>query len=55
MENDTLMFAAIFLVAISVICAGVVMVAMNRVGHASKARLQKRRTGYTHRSFKDVV
>ena len=55
MDNDTLMFAAIFLVAITVICSGVVMVALNRVGSASKARLQKRRTGYAHRAFKDVM
>ena len=44
MDNDTLMFAAIFLVAIVVICAGVVVVALNRVGSPSKARLQKRRS-----------
>jgi len=55
MDNDTLMFAAIFLVAITVICAGVVMVALNRVGSSSKARRQKRKTGYAHRAFKDVM
>ena len=55
MDNDTLMFAAIFLISITVICAGVVAVALNRVGHTSKGRLQKRRTGYPHRAFKDVM
>ena len=55
MNNDALMFAAIFLISITVICAGVVMVALNRVGHTSRARLQKRRTGYPHRAFKDVM
>lgn len=55
MDNDTLMFAAIFLVAITVICAGVVAVALNRVGSKPKGRLQKRKTGYAHRTFKDVV
>lgn len=55
MNNDTLMFAAIFLIAITVICAGVVMVALNRIGSTSKARRQKRRTGYSHRAFKDVM
>lgn len=55
MENETLMFAAIFLVTITVICAGVVAVALNRVGHTSKGRLQKRKTAYAHRAFKDVM
>ena len=56
MDNDALIFAAIFVIAITVICAGVVMVALNRVGSASKAR-SKRRTGYrpAHRAFKDVM
>jgi hypothetical protein len=57
MENDTLMFAAIFLVAIVVICAGVVTVAFSRIGSTSKA-LKKRRPNYhapTHRTFKDVM
>jgi hypothetical protein len=55
MDNDTLMFAAIFLVSITIICAGVVAVALNRVGGQSRARLKKRRTGYAHRAFKDVM
>ena len=55
MANDTLMFAAIFLISIAVICAGVVMVALNRVGAPSRARALKRRSGYTHRAFKDVM
>jgi hypothetical protein len=57
MDNDTLMFAAIFLVAIIVICAGVVALAFNRIGSTSKA-LKKRRPNYrapAHRSFKDVM
>ena len=57
MDNDTLMFAAIFLVAIIVICAGVVAVAFNRIGSTSKA-LKKRRPNYrapAHRAFKDVM
>jgi len=55
MNDDTLMFAAIFLVCITVICAGVVAVALNRVGTRSKGRFRKRRTGYAHRAFKDVM
>ena len=55
MDNDTLMFAAIFLVSITVICAGVVAVALNRVGGSSKGRPQKRKTRYPHRAFKDVM
>jgi hypothetical protein len=55
MNNDTLMFAAIFLISITVICAGVVMVALNRIGSSSKARRHKRRTGHLHRAFKDVI
>ena len=59
MDNDTMMFAAIFLVAIVVICAGVVMVALNRVGGTSKARQLKRRSNYrtsaAHKAFKDVI
>ena len=55
MDKDMLMFAAIIPVAIIVICNGVVMVALNRVGHTSRARLNKRRTAYDHRAFKDVM
>lgn len=55
MNNDMLMFAAIFVISITVICAGVVMVALNQVGSGSKGRLQKRRTGYGRRAFKDVM
>ena len=55
MDNDTLMFAAIFLVSITVICAGVVVVALNRIGGPSKPRPHKRKTGYPHRAFKDVM
>jgi hypothetical protein len=55
MNNDTLMFAAIFLVAIILICAGVVVVTLRRLGSTSKTRLQKRRTGYPHRAFKDTM
>ena len=57
MGSDTLMFAAIFLIAIVVICAGVVMVALNRVGSSSRAR-RRHKASYrapTHRTFKDVV
>lgn len=55
MNDNTLMFAAIFLVSITVICAGVVAVAFNRVGTGSKGRVPKRRTRYAHRAFKDVM
>ena len=57
MDNDTLMFAAIFLASVIVICAGVVAVALNRIGSTPKA-LKKRRPNYrapSHRSFKDVM
>ncbi len=56
MNNETLMFAAIFLVSIIVICAGVVMVALNRVGSTTSAT-RKRRVNYraSHRAFKDVM
>ncbi len=57
MDNDTLMFAAIFLVAIVVVCAGVVTVAFNRIGSTSKV-LKRRRPNYrapAHRGFKDVM
>lgn len=36
MDNGTLVFAAVFLMSITVICTGVVMVALNGVGHTSK-------------------
>ena len=58
MNNDALMFAVIFIVATTLICAGVVMVAVNRVGSASYARSRRRKSGYrppAHRAFKDVV
>ncbi len=57
MDNDMLMFAAIFLVSITVICAGVVAVALNRVGSASRAR-QRHKANYrspSQRAFKDVL
>ena len=54
MDNDTMIFAAIFLISITLICAGVVMVALNRVGSTSKGP-QRRRSGYAHRAFKDVM
>ena len=59
MNNDLLMFAAIFIVAISVLCGGVFLVMLNRIGSSSRMRLRKRKTGYrsavAHRTFKDVV
>jgi hypothetical protein len=58
MNNDALMFAAIFIVVITVICAGVVMVALNRIASASNVRARRRKHGYrppAHRAFKDVV
>jgi len=58
MNNDTLMFVAAFIVAITVICAGVVMAALNRIGSTSNVRTRRRKPGYrppAHRAFKDVV
>jgi|HubBroStandDraft_2_1064218.scaffolds.fasta_scaffold234981_2 hypothetical protein len=58
MNNDVLVFAVIFTVAITVICAGVIMVALNRVGATANARPRRRKSGYrppAHRAFKDVV
>jgi hypothetical protein len=59
MNNDLLMFAAIFIVAISVLCGGVFLVMVNRIGTSSRTRLRKRKTGYrpavSHRAFKDVM
>lgn len=56
MDNDALMFVAIFVIATTVICAGVVMVAFNRIG-SSGARSRKRKTGYrsSQRALKDVM
>jgi len=58
MNNDVLVFAVIFIVAITLICAGVVMVALNQVDAAANVRLRRRKSGYrppAHRAFKDVV
>ncbi|HEY1898034.1 MAG TPA: hypothetical protein VGG62_17275 [Terracidiphilus sp.] len=59
MNNDALMFAVIFIVATTLICAGVVMVALNRVRDAANVRPRKRGNRYrpaaAHRAFKDVV
>jgi FlaG/FlaF family flagellin (archaellin) len=58
MNNDVLVFAVIFIIAITVICAGVVMAALNRVSGTANARRRRRKSGYrppAHRAFKDVV
>jgi hypothetical protein len=58
MNNDALMFAVIFIVATTLICAGVVMVALNRVRDAANVRSRKRKSRYrpgTQRAFKDVI
>jgi hypothetical protein len=58
MNNDALMFAVIFIVATTLICAGVVMVAFNRVGSAANFRPRKRgnyRPVAAHRASKDVI
>ncbi len=59
MNNDALMFAVIFIVATTLICAGVVMVALNRVGTRRMFRPRKRgnryRTAAAHRAYKDVL
>jgi hypothetical protein len=57
-NNDALMvFEVIFIVATTIICAGVVMVALNRIGNAAKFRPRKRnyRPGAPHRAYKDVL
>ena len=59
-NNDALMvFEAIFIVATTIICAGVVMVALNRVSDAANVRSRKRGSRYrpaaAHRAYKDVV
>jgi hypothetical protein len=57
MNNDAMMFAIVFIVATTLICAGVVMVALNRIGNAGKFRPRKRnyRLGAAHRAYKDVL
>ena len=58
MNNDALMFVLIFIVATTLICAGVVMVALNRVRDAANVRPRKRgnyRPGTSHRAYKDVI
>jgi hypothetical protein len=51
------MFAVIFTVATTLICAGVVMVGLTRIGSAANFRPRKRgyRTAAAHRAYKDVV
>jgi hypothetical protein len=59
MNDDVLMFAAIFIVAVVAICGGVFLVTLNRVGISSRARPRRRKSGYrsavAHRAFKDVL
>ena len=58
MNSDVLMFAVIFIVATMLICAGVVMMALNRVGSAANIRRRKRghfRPAAAHRAYKDVI
>ena len=58
MNNDAMMYALVFIAAITVICCGVVFVALNRVSKSSD-RSHRRRNGYrpatVHRTFKDVM
>lgn len=58
MNNDALMFAVIFIVATTLICAGVVMVGLTRIGSAANFRPRKRgnyRPAAAHRAYKDVI
>ena len=59
MDGDTLIFAAIFMIAIMGLCGGVVLLALSRVSSASQA-LRHRRAGVPHsptrhRAYRDVV
>jgi hypothetical protein len=58
MNNDALMFAVIFIVATTLICAGVVMVGLTRIGSAANFRPRKRgnyRPASARRAYKDVI
>ena len=54
MYDNALIFAAIFIVAVTAICGGVFVVTLNHVGTSSNARPRRRKSGY-HRAFKDVL
>jgi hypothetical protein len=58
MNNDAMIFALVFIAAITVICSGVVFVALNRVSR-SGVRAHRRKSTYrsatAHRAFKDVM
>ena len=59
MNNDAMMFAVIFIVATTLVCAGVVMIALNRIGKAANFRPRKLGSRYrpaaAHRAYKDVI
>jgi hypothetical protein len=57
MNNDALMFAVIFIVATTLICAGVVIVALNRIGNTANFRPRRRnyRSAAAHRAYKNVL
>lgn len=58
MDGDTLIFAAIFMVAITGLCGGVVLFALNRVSSASNTLRHRRKMAHhpaAGRVFKDVL
>jgi hypothetical protein len=53
-----MMFEVIFIIVTVLICAGVVMIALNRIGSAATLRRRKRgsyRPATAHRAYKDVI
>jgi hypothetical protein len=59
MNGDLLIFAAIFIVAITGLCGGVVLFALHRVSSASSSRWRRVKAGHhpvaTHRVSKTVL
>jgi hypothetical protein len=58
-SNDAvMMFEVIFIIVTVLVCAGVVMIALNRIGSAANLRRRKRgsyRPAAAHRAYKDVI
>jgi hypothetical protein len=56
MDNDVLVFAALFIIAVIGVSSGAVMLTFNRISSTSSRARKRRAIHHTaHRAFKDVL
>ena len=59
MDDSALMYAAVFLVGVALICGMMFLLILHRVSSTSEARRRRRkssrRAAMSHRAFKDVM